>query len=250
MLTIGQFAKRCGLSVRALRFYEHKGLLAPPRSRDNGRRYYRAAELERVQRIVGLKALGFSLAEIARLLAGRSAPLPKVLLAQLETLEAQKREAEDAIRALRRAFDLVSKGHDLDIETLTRLIRMTTMTKLNKDMEKVHRRYFSEDQLAHLKAHPYSPEEMEAYQKEWREVLARAKQLLGTDPSAPEAKELAHRADKLIALFVRGRPDVKQSLGRMYGDLDQWKDQAEALFGMDLETFKKVQKFLNDALRA
>ncbi|GEM_PF-4443835 len=34
MLSIGDFAKKTGLTVRALRFYEEKGLLSPPRSRD------------------------------------------------------------------------------------------------------------------------------------------------------------------------------------------------------------------------
>ncbi len=73
MLDIGDVARLTGLTLRALRFYEARGLVAPLRTA-GGRRVYGSGELARLNAAVALKQAGFSLAEIGRLLkgAGRS----------------------------------------------------------------------------------------------------------------------------------------------------------------------------------
>lgn len=77
MFSVGEFAKKTGLTVRTLHFYEERGLLSPARSRDNGRRFYGNTELTEVQKIVSLKQLGFSLAEIENLLRDPRVSLPR-----------------------------------------------------------------------------------------------------------------------------------------------------------------------------
>ena len=52
-LTIGEVVRRTGLTTRALRFYEARGLVNPLRTAA-GRRLYGAAELERIHQIVAL----------------------------------------------------------------------------------------------------------------------------------------------------------------------------------------------------
>ena len=73
-------ARRLGLSVKALRVYEQRGLLAPLRSAA-GWRAYGPAEMCRAGDIVALRGLGFSLAEIGRLLTGDVAALEPALAA-------------------------------------------------------------------------------------------------------------------------------------------------------------------------
>jgi len=70
-LTIGQFARRTGLSQKALRLYDLSGLL-PPADVDpvNGYRRYTADQLERARRISLLRQLGMPLATVAEVLAG------------------------------------------------------------------------------------------------------------------------------------------------------------------------------------
>jgi len=249
MLAIGDFAKKTGLTVRALRFYEEKGLISPPRSRDNERRFYGQKEFEQVQKIVSLKQLGFPLSEIEALIMGKKAALPQILSAQLKALEEEKAKAEGAIKALKAAISALQGGDDLDIQTLTRLIRMTTMSEtIKKDMQQVYQRYFTEEQMEELKARKPTEDQQRFYQAEWADILEKAKALLGTDPKAPEVVALAERARGMVAKFTGGDPEIRQSLGDMYTNVDEWKDQLEAVMGMDLETFKKVQKLLNNAL--
>ena len=67
-LSIGQMAARTGLSVSAIRFYEAKGLIDPPRTSGGQRRYPRR-ELRRLSFVMIAQRLGFSLAEIRAVLA-------------------------------------------------------------------------------------------------------------------------------------------------------------------------------------
>ena len=67
-LTVGELARRSGLAVSALHYYEAQGLLSSERSAGNQRRYPRSA-LRRVAFIRSAQQLGLSLAEIAEALA-------------------------------------------------------------------------------------------------------------------------------------------------------------------------------------
>ncbi len=69
MIKIGDFSKLSQVSVKALRLYDETGLLKPAQV-DNftGYRYYSADQLPRLNRIIALKDLGFSLEQIAQLL--------------------------------------------------------------------------------------------------------------------------------------------------------------------------------------
>src|SRR5688572_7411951 len=70
MLKIGDFSKICQTSVRALRHWESEGLLKPALSDPRtGYRYYTIDQIEQVNRILALRTMGLSLAQIARMLA-------------------------------------------------------------------------------------------------------------------------------------------------------------------------------------
>lgn len=69
MLSIGDFARLAGVSVRMLRHYDALGLLTPTQvDGSTGYRCYHAAQLDRINRLVAFKDLGFSLTQVAALL--------------------------------------------------------------------------------------------------------------------------------------------------------------------------------------
>jgi DNA-binding transcriptional MerR regulator len=69
MLTIGEFSRVTGLTIKTIRLYDEKGLLPPAVVGDeSGYRYYDAASVERARVIKQLRDLEFSLAEIAQIL--------------------------------------------------------------------------------------------------------------------------------------------------------------------------------------
>lgn len=63
LIPIGEMARRTGLSVSAIRFYEDKGLIEPVRTSGNQRRFLRS-DLRRVSFILIAQQLGLSLGEI------------------------------------------------------------------------------------------------------------------------------------------------------------------------------------------
>jgi DNA-binding transcriptional MerR regulator len=79
-LNASNAARRLSISTKALRLYEQRGLLAPVRS-DAGWRAYGPVDLERASEIVALRSLGFSLAQVARILKGDASGLEPALAA-------------------------------------------------------------------------------------------------------------------------------------------------------------------------
>lgn len=69
LLPIGELARRTGLSVSAIRYYEDKGLVEPLRTGGNQRRFLRS-DIRRLSFILIAQKLGMSLDEIERALAG------------------------------------------------------------------------------------------------------------------------------------------------------------------------------------
>src|SRR5689334_1965813 len=69
MFTIGDFARHGRVTVRMLRHYDRLGLLRPARvDPDSGYRFYEAAQLSRLNRIVALKDLGLTLEQVLSIL--------------------------------------------------------------------------------------------------------------------------------------------------------------------------------------
>ena len=68
MQAIGQAAKRTGLKIPTIRFYEQEGLIGAPERTQSGRRLYSDADLRRLSFIRHARALGFELSDIRSLL--------------------------------------------------------------------------------------------------------------------------------------------------------------------------------------
>lgn len=70
-LTIGQLAKRAGVNLETIRYYERRGLLPEPPRRESGYRAYPLESMARIRFIKSAQALGFTLEEINHLLSLR-----------------------------------------------------------------------------------------------------------------------------------------------------------------------------------
>ena len=103
MLRAGELAQACGVSTDTLRHYERVGVLARPARTQAGYRQYPAAAVGRVRMVRRALALGFSLAELARILRVRErggAPCREVRAMAAGKLEEIERQLEE-LRELR-----------------------------------------------------------------------------------------------------------------------------------------------------
>ncbi|WP_299050368.1 MerR family transcriptional regulator [uncultured Nocardioides sp.] len=113
MMSIGEFARLAGVSVRMLRHYDQLGLLRPHRvDPHTGYRSYAAAQLDRANHLVALKDLGFGLERVAELLEADASGGDRVV--------ALLRERRDELRAQ----IAVDRGRLARVEA-----RLSTITK-------------------------------------------------------------------------------------------------------------------------
>ena len=63
-MTVGEVAKKMGVTVRTLQYYDKEGLLSPSAESEGGRRLYTDKDLVTLHQIISLKSLGFSLDDI------------------------------------------------------------------------------------------------------------------------------------------------------------------------------------------
>jgi len=98
-----EFAELTGVTVRTLHHYDRLGLLKPSRYSRAGYRLYRASDVTRLEQIVALKFIGFSLNEIRNILSRNSIDLATALCQQREALAEKAKRLELAIQAIERA---------------------------------------------------------------------------------------------------------------------------------------------------
>ena len=73
-MTVGEVAKKIGVTVRTLQYYDKEGLLSPSAESEGGRRLYTDKDLVILHQIISLKSLGFSLDDIKRHLISLETP--------------------------------------------------------------------------------------------------------------------------------------------------------------------------------
>jgi DNA-binding transcriptional MerR regulator len=116
ILTISQMAEKYGVTPRALRFYESKGLLAP--AREGRARIYKQADQQHLLLILKGRKLGFTIAEISQMIAaedGRASPQALKMtrekcLEQIELLERQMNDTKEALAELRNLHASLSRA--------------------------------------------------------------------------------------------------------------------------------------------
>ncbi len=120
LLSIGDVAREFGVSLRALRFYEDRGLLHPRRR--GTMRLYSEGDRSRLQMILKGKQLGFTLTEIREILESRTDIMngwdlelnlhPDQITSQIRHLERQRADLETALAELKEAHQRAGRAHD------------------------------------------------------------------------------------------------------------------------------------------
>lgn len=120
-LNPSEAARRLGVSAKALRLYEQRGLLEPVRT-SAGWRAYGPDEMARAAEIVGLRALGFSLAQVGRVVNGDAQGLEQTLATHQKALEVQLRQLAHTAQKVRDLRSDVAQGRTPTLTELAGLL--------------------------------------------------------------------------------------------------------------------------------
>ncbi len=211
--TVGELAKRAGLTVRTLHHYEELGLLSPSGRSEAGYRRYGEADVLRLHRVLALRDAGLSLKAIAPLLNGEAPrPLAEVLQGQIEQIEAQLLAQETLLQTLRNAAKRLALHGDGGDALQVLLDAM--------QIRRVHERWFSPEQMRALRQRwDAMPEtERDAVELAWPQLIAEARAAMdaGRDPATPEVQALVSRWLVLQKQFLEISPGMKDTMQRMY----------------------------------
>lgn len=150
LFTAGELAKISGVSVRTIRFYDSKDILKPISYSESGYRYYDRNSIERLQKIIMLKFIGFSLEEINEILAGDDV---KMSFAAQKTLLLEKKAHLEAI------ISALDEAQQIDGDSLWE--KMLEIIKFTSQKEKIITQYADDRNLQRrINIHVYSTAEI------------------------------------------------------------------------------------------
>jgi DNA-binding transcriptional MerR regulator len=222
----GEFARKVAVSVRTLRYYDRVGLLSPSHHSQAGYRLYTDEDLVRLQQILALKFLGFSLEEIGACLRTGPRRLPEVLAVQKAMLREKRAQIDTIIQAIEETEKVVQD----DCATWQAVVRVMEVMHMQGKNE-WQNKYFTPEQrqkMAELSGMSYSEEARHklAERGEWTEedqqrvdeqyafLGAELKRLVaaGADPASAEAQAVAKLRRDLVAGFTQGDPGIEAGL--------------------------------------
>jgi DNA-binding transcriptional MerR regulator len=151
-VSIGEFARRSRLSLKALRLYDERGVLVPSRvDQASGYRYYDTAQLDQARLVVMLRELQLPLAAIKELLACDPADAATRIAEHWRDAEA----AHDARRELADYLvNRLSGKRPVMYEVATREIPERSLLCLKRDVDEQGRWAFGKEFIAILRERP------------------------------------------------------------------------------------------------
>ncbi|WP_223192786.1 MerR family transcriptional regulator [Paenibacillus sedimenti] len=126
-LTTGQLAKRTGMTIRTLRYYDQIGLLKPSQYNDASVRLYSKEDLVRLQKIHALKYIGLTLSDIKQIIYEGSFPeqdLRSSLIMQKEVIRQKIAHMQFVSKAIDEALDMLGEHQaEADWDSLSDIIQ-------------------------------------------------------------------------------------------------------------------------------
>lgn len=215
--SVGEVARMAGVTVRTLHHYDEIGLLRPSARTAAGYRHYDEADIDRLQRILFYRELGFTLDTISTVLDEPTTGAKEHLERQRALLTARIRRLEELVAAIDRSLEAERMGYQLSAEEKVEIFGRWEPPAT----------YFSD--LARLRANPedfgsteswpvpQTKQDWQAIEDHRREVAERMAQAIeaGVAPDSTEGMDVAeqergaksHAQQVLIADWYAERPE-------------------------------------------
>jgi DNA-binding transcriptional MerR regulator len=239
-LKVGELARRTGLTIRALHHYDEIGLLKPSLHTGAGHRLYTAGDVARLQQVLSLRQLGFTLEEVRACLDRPDFSPLEVIRLQVARLREQIELQRRLCAGLEAIAAYFQSAGEVSAETFLQAIEVMTMIE----------NYYTPEQLESFRkrreADPEGTEKLARQgEADWQELLAQYKAEMekGTDPADARLQELEKRRRALVSAFSGGDAAIEQNLKRL------WTEQGDKLcaqFGID----PKVMEYLGKVAEA
>ena len=239
-----EFAKLTGVTVRTLQYYDRCGLLAPSQVTEAGHRLYERSDLVRLQQVLTLKWMGFSLKAIKAILDDPTYDLQT-------SLAIQEAAIRNEVERLRTVADLIGRvqeqARQMTAETVdTEMIRAIIQQIVQTDPGRWVEEYFSEAARAGLQTRwlAYSPQQIAEVEQAWAKLFEAFDQHLDDPPDSPPVQKLAAEMNRLVEMFTGGDPEVEAGMLQMEADAQHGKLPAKLAQHMPYEGVPQKRRAL------
>ncbi len=226
LYSAGAFAARLSVSVRTLRYYDQIGILSPASHSKSGYRLYSEADATRLQHILALKFLGFSLDQIRACLRTGPVDLPARLAAQRAMMSEKLGHIEAVIRAIGLAEEALARGSSI-WDSLVEIVEVMQVQQKDEwqakyftpeqrtRMDELSEASYGDEARRQLAARPpWTEEEQRKVDEQYALIASKLKRLVsaGADPGCEDAQAVARLQAELIAAFTQGSAAVADGL--------------------------------------
>lgn len=124
LFTTGEFAKKAGVTIRTLRYYDKIGLLVPSSHNELGHRLYSKEDFAKLQKILTLKFIGLSLEDVANIMKYdlNHKDFKKSLEIQKEIMKKKIKHIQSIIKAIDEAADTIDFNKEMDWDKFINII--------------------------------------------------------------------------------------------------------------------------------
>jgi len=215
---VREFATMAGVTVRTLQYYDRIGLMEPSDKTEANHRLYERRDLLKLQQILTLKKLGFTLKEIKSMLNHPDLDLRSALEAQKQSIDAQIEQLQSVSDAMAHAMQVLDTTENWDWDTVQVIIQGVT----DRQYLEWVRQYFSDDLLETLseQSKDISIEDIASAQEKWQSIADQIRANRDLAPDHPILQAIAKESDSLIQAFTQGNPQITSALNRMYEQPD------------------------------
>ncbi|MFI6518346.1 MerR family transcriptional regulator [Spirillospora sp. NPDC050679] len=206
MFTIGDFARHGGVSVRMLRHYDAMGLLRPAHvDPATGYRFYEAGQLARLNRVIALKDLGFSLQEVRSILEEKVATAELRGMLRLRQAELRERVAAETARLAQvevRLRTIESEGVMTDVDVVLKRLPAVRVAELSGT------------------AAGFAPEQVGPVVQPLYKELFRRLEEAGVTPSGPSLAYYDHNEDGTVTVHAAVAVNIEPSASHDFTIVD------------------------------
>lgn len=242
---VREFSKMAGVTVRTLQYYDRIGLLQPSDKTEAQHRLYERHDLIKLQHILTLKQLGFTLKEIKQMIHHPEYDVRGALKSQKQAIDAQIQQLQEVSSAMEHAMDVLDTTDHWDWETVQHIIQGVTDRQYMQWIQT----YFTGDQLQQLttQSQHISPEELKQAQDKWLSIAATLRENQHLPPDHPTLQALAQESHDLIQSFTQGNPEIEGALAKMYNNPENIPPAYQVFDDDLLPLYRQVMEIYNSA---
>jgi len=228
-MTVGTLAKKMGITVRTLHYYDKAGLLSPSGESEGGYRLYSDKDMVRLHQILTMKYLGFSLDDIKNRLISLDTPeeVAATLTEHAAAIRKKIKNLESSLKAIQALKDEVIQMQSVNFQKYAYIIESLQMKNEHYWVIK----HFDDELLNHV--HTHDKDSASKISKDLKRLSKEAEMLhnKGTLPESDEGQLLAKEYWDMLMAFSKGDVGLISKLARIHDqDVEGFDKNPASLF--------------------